>query len=399
MKESKLYKKSERRVLAIVTFSHLAQHFYTGLSTLYPDIMVDLGLNYTQLGVMIGASSTTSGFLQMAWSILSRYVPRRVLLGIGNVLMALGCFITGMANKFIEILGGNVVSACGLSAQHPVGTSIVTEKFPGDKASGALSIHYGLGFVGNIISPIILSSIALLLGWRLAVFFLAAIPLITGLTVLYFLKGEGSASKSVQERGKFSLLEDIKTAFRVKSVVLIMAAQAFAVGGTGMGVIITYTPLFLKNKLGLESIETSIIYSIAVAGGVLGTLIFGRLAGRFGNLKMAATIIGSCSILIFLLTLYESFSILLILQLFFIGATSFSSGSLLQAHLISISTPRHRDILLGLFFTVAFGVSSIWTTLTGLLIDTYNSFNPAWIFRAVLGVIAFSLIKLASNQK
>lgn len=393
-----MHGKSERGVLAAVTFSHLAQHFYVGLSVLYPNIMTDLNLNYTQLGIMTGTTAIISGFLQMVWSLLNRYASRRVLLGIGNILMSVGCFFMGRANRFIEMIGGNIVSGSGQAAQHPVGTSIITHKFPREKVSRALSIHYGLGYVGNIISPVLLSLIAMSMGWRRATYVLAIIPLMTGLTVLYYLRGEESALRSIQGRERANLWEDIKSAIRIRGVILIMAAQAFAVGGTGMGVIITYTPLFLKNKLGVGSLETSVIYSIAVIGGVLGTIIFGHLASKFGNLKMATAIVGTCSMLILLLTFHNSFNILLIPHLFVIGATSFACSSLLQAHLASISTPRQRDIVIGLFFTVGFGISSIWTTLTGFLIDAYDSFNPAWVLRATLGAIAFLLIIWASHQ-
>jgi hypothetical protein len=76
----------------------------------------------------------------------------------------------------------------------------------------------------------------------------------------------------------------------------------------------------------------------------------------------------------------DALNVLLILQLFLIVATGFTSSSLLQAHLVSISTPSQRDILLGLYFTIGFGMSSIWTTLTGIIIDTYG-FDSGWILR------------------
>jgi MFS family permease len=176
---------------------------------------------------------------------------------------------------------------------------------------------------------------------------------------------------------------------------LIIAAESFAVGGTGMGVIVTYAPLFLNRGLNVESLEMSVIYSIAVVGGVVGTLIVGRLGHKFGNLKTATPIIGLGSLLILLLVAYSSFNMLLVPHLFIIGATSFSCGSLLQAHLASISTPRQRDVLFGLYFTISQGISSIWMTLTGFLIDMYGSFNPAWVLRAALGTVAFLLLMLA----
>jgi predicted MFS family arabinose efflux permease len=130
---------------------------------------------------------------------------------------------------------------------------------------------------------------------------------------------------------------------------------------------------------------------------VLGTMLFGHLASRFGNLNVAAVVVGSCSALILLLTLYRSFTLLLIPHLFLIGTTSFACSSLLQAHLASITTPAQRDVVLGLYFTVGFGLSSIWTALTGLLIDAFASFSPAWILRATLGGVAFALIVVATR--
>jgi predicted MFS family arabinose efflux permease len=396
--KGKIKDNSETRTLAAVTFSHVAQHFYVGLSVLYPAMMADLNLSYTQLGIITGVAAIMSGFLQMAWSLLSRYVSRRILLGLGNILMSAGCLLFGRAQSFIEIMGGNVVSGSGQAAQHPVGTSILTNKFSNNKVSRALSLHYGLGYVGNIVSPVLLSFIAVSLDWRRATYALALIPLVSGVTVLYLLKGEKSAFRSIQGNETTNFWEDVKSGLRIKSVVLLIVAQAFAVGGTGMGVIISYTPLFLKNKLNMGILETSWIYSLAVIGGVLGTLAFGYLAGKFGNLKIAAALVGTGSLLILFLTLHNAFTFILIPHLFIIGGTSFAYGSLLQAHLATVLSPRQRDVVLGLYFTLGFGVSSIWTALTGFLIDAYDSFNPAWILRAVLGTIAFTLIILASRH-
>jgi MFS family permease len=187
-------------------------------------------------------------------------------------------------------------------------------------------------------------------------------------------------------------VEDLKSVIRIRDAPLLIAAQAFAVGGTGMGVIITYTPLFLTNQLHVGLFETSVIYSIGVVGGVLGTMLFGHFAGKLGNLKTASIVFGVGSLLILLLTLHTTFTLSLIPHLFLIGATSFSSSSLLQSHLASISTQNQRDVLLGLYFTIGFGLSSIWTALTGFIIDIDPSFTLAWILRAVLGAIAFLII-------
>ncbi len=390
--ESRPIERSNNRVLTIITLSHLAQHFTIGISVLYPNMMQELGLNYTGLGIITGTSRILAGFLQMAWSLLNRYTSRRVLLGIGNLLISGGSFFMGTATNFLELLVGDVIRGGGQAAQHPVGTSILSQKFSKAHVSWALSIHYGLGYVGNIVSPIIISAIALTYSWRLAVYTLAIVPVVTGILVLYYLRHDKSASKSLQSNVPSKLWDDLKSVIRIRDAPLLIAAQAFAVGGTGMGVIITYTPLFLTNQLHVGLFETSIIYSIGVVGGVLGTMAFGHFAGKLGNLQTASIVFGVGSLLILLLTLHTTFTLSLIPHLFLVGVTSFSSSSLLQSHLASISTPNQRDVLLGLYFTIGFGLSSIWTALTGFIIDVDPSFTLAWILRAVLGAISFLII-------
>ncbi len=386
------------RTLAVVTLSHVAQHFFVGLSVLYPAMMADLGLTYTQLGLMTGVASISSGVLQMAWSLLNRYVSRRFLLGLGNLLISAGCVLFGRARGFVEVVGGNLVSGSGQAAQHPVGTSILANRFSNAQVSRALSLHYGLGYVGNIVSPLLLSFIAVAWDWRSATYVLALIPFLSGVIVLYFLRGESSAARALAGPERRTIWEDVQSGLRNARVVLLIAAQAFAVGGTGMGVIISYAPLFLRNELNLGLVETSWIYSLAVIGGVLGTLVFGHLAGRVGNLRTALYLIGAGSVLILLLVLHTAFTWILIPHLLLVGGMSFAYGSLLQAHLATILSPSQRDVVMGLYFTLGFGVNSIWNAVTGFLIDTYGSFAPAWAFRALLGALAFLFLLLASRS-
>ncbi len=69
-------KESETRTLAAVTLSHAAQHFFVGLSVLYPAMMTDLNLSYTEFGIMTGIAAIMYWFLQMAWSLLNLLKPK-----------------------------------------------------------------------------------------------------------------------------------------------------------------------------------------------------------------------------------------------------------------------------------------------------------------------------------
>ena len=398
--EEKTEGKPDKWVLGTLTFSHLSQHFYVGAPILYNNAMTALGIDYAQIGIITGASNILGGILQMAYSIAARRYSRRILLGTSNLVMSLGCFIMGIASGFHVFLVGNSAAGLGQAGMHPMGTSIIAEKFGRKRVAGALSTFYGLGYIGNIISPILLTLVAGLMGangWRFSFIILSAVPFVTGLTVILYLRGE-PAGRKIELKGEHdNLWNSIKSSLRTRGAVFILAAQSFITAGTGLGVITTWIPLYLrevatKGGLGIDPIQAGIISAISTGGGVIGTIAIGHLADRFGHLQTATACTIGTVVMIYPMTFYSAFTPILIPHLFALGVTCFSITSLLQAHLAIVSSPSQRDTLLGLFFTIGFGISSIWTTLMGFLIEEYRSFNPVWILMAGLGLVAIVML-------
>ncbi|MEM2905285.1 MAG: MFS transporter [Candidatus Bathyarchaeia archaeon] len=380
-------------VLAVVTLSHFTQHLYAGIAVLYPAIMATLGISYTELGIAVGASSVTSGLLQFGFSLAARYAPKRLLLGAGNLLMSLGTFMMGLTRGFYQFVAANLLGGAGTAPQHPVGVSIITDRYERGTVGGALGVHYGLAYVGNIVSPLLLTAIAVAYGWREALYVLAIPPAFTGVLLMLYLAGE---SPETEKRPRAGLLGEVRGSLRVKGAWAVMGAQMLLAGSTGMGSMVTYMPLFLTNELHMGTVETGAIYSLAMFAGVLGTLLLGHYSDRIGHLNAAMISAVVTSTATLLLILYRSASILLVPHLFVMGLSGFAITSLLQAHLSAVAEPGQREILFGVFFTAGFGFSSVWSIIIGVLRDTYGSFAPAWTLMAVLGLTA-TLILWRSN--
>lgn len=376
----------KKRILGVLAASHFSQHLWVGVAVLYPYIMADLGLSYTEIGLATGAAAIVSGLLQLVYSIMSRYFPRRYLLGLGNTLYSAASITISISRRFYELVVGNVLGGIGMAAQHPVSVSILADRYGKNALASALGVFYGLGYLGNIIGPLILTQIAVHWGWRNSLLVLSVVPVTTGLSLILLLRGADQPTLEEEGRTKTSLLTDAKSALKNRSARITIAAQAFLSGATDQSIIVTYTALFLKNGLRLGSVETSLLYSITMVAGVLGTLIVGRYADRIGSLKTATinTLIASTALLT--LGFQRSPGYPLILNLVVVGLFGFPIFNLMQAHISSVSQPAERDILIGLFFTIGFGISSVWATLIGYTIDVYGSFSPAWTLMAGLGV-------------
>jgi len=370
----------------------MMQHIFLGTSILFPLIVSELKLNYTEFGIAIAVSSLIGGLFQTFFSMITRRMARHVLLGLGNILLSFGTFLTGVSHNFFHFLTARTVANVGTAPQHPMGTSIVSERFDRESVGKAIGIHYGLAYVGNIIGPMFATFLVVYVGWR-GILYIFSIPaFFVGLTVILYLSEEAKRDYSGQEGTTSSLKSDVIALAKTKSVVPIIVTQALLSGGTDLGIITTYTPLFLADAMKLDIYQSGIFYTIGLVGGVLGPVLLGRYADRTGYLGTATFSSLIALILVYLLSVYDSANPVLAFHLFFLGLASFALPTLLQSHLVRITQEYRRDLAVGIFFTVGYGFSSLWTGIIGYIIDVYSSFAPAFILMGTLGLIAFVLL-------
>ncbi|MCW3992574.1 MAG: hypothetical protein NWE79_07680, partial [Candidatus Bathyarchaeota archaeon] len=88
-------------LLAIVIVSHAMNHLQmSALPVLYPDLLDEFNLSYVELGLLRSASSFASGFPQMFVGFMRRWIPGRVLLGVGNLISSSMTVLASLARSF-----------------------------------------------------------------------------------------------------------------------------------------------------------------------------------------------------------------------------------------------------------------------------------------------------------
>lgn len=388
--------RSPKRILLVVTISHVMQHIYVGSSILTPLIIEELRLSYTKFGLAMALSSLIGGLTQILFSVASRKIARHILLGLGNILLSIGTFLTGLSRKFIDFLSAKLISNVGVAPQHPMGTAIISEEFDEKSLGGAIGFHYGVAYIGNIVGPLIMTILAASLGWRITLFIFSIPALTVGLTVIWYLSRAKRRREDETEKnsGKNSLKNDVMLLMKTKSVIPILATQALLSGGIDIGTLTTYIPVFLANFLKMDIYERGIIYTTGLLGGVLGPVMLGIYAGRIGYIKTAAISVLLASTLTYLLIPYgpESGRALIAIHLFTLMFTGFSMPTLLQSQLVKVTSGYNRDLAVGLFLTIGSIFNSLWVGLIGHTIDSYMSFKPALVIMGSLGLITLPII-------
>jgi len=140
-------------------------------------------------------------------------------------------------------------------------------------------------------------------------------------------------------------------------------------GGRGLGVVNLFALLYLTAVVGVEQHLSEAMYGVLIVLSVPMPLIAGWLSDRVGRRPVIIGVYvgGAVAFLVFILV-GPSLTGLWI-GILLMGLFSFAESPQLQALLADIAPSTIRDASFALYFTLAFGVGSLWVALYGAIID------------------------------
>ncbi len=398
------------RDLTLVSAAHAVIHAMSVLMPLiYPIIQVEYHLSYTQIGLIVAIPNAVGGFLQIAFGLLGRYVLRKVMLGVGNILVGISTFFTGTIVGFWSLMAWSMLSRIAGAPQHPVGSSYLTDRYGRKRHGYALAWHVAGGNIGTLAVPLIAGPLLGLWGWR-PVLYLAALPgIIIGIAILIIvderdLLDRRVSVKAVGTTPRSSWQESLKALFqplRSRTLAIIMLVSIIAAGGRGLGNVTTYVPLYLQNIRHLNGGTISVLFTLLLVGSVLGPLIGGRLSDRAGRRRLLLFFYGASAIttVLFVIVAGPGMPIWLIpLSLLLMGFAVYAESPLLQAYLADYAPHEMRDAAFGLYFALAFGVGSIWSGILGWMIDRFG-FDAAFLTMAGSYIVAGLLLLFIRKEQ
>ncbi len=400
------------RDLTLVSAAHAVIHAIGVLMPLiYPIIQVEYHLSYTQIGLIVAIPNAVGGFLQIGFGLLSRYILRKFMLGVGNILVGISTFFTGTASGFWSLMAWRMMSNIAGAPQHPVGSSYLTDRYGRKRHGYALAWHVAGGNIGTLAVPLIAGPLLGLWGWR-PVLYLAALPgILIGIAILILVDEKGLLDRRVVQHTQNENTPDsekpvsaFKAMFqplRSRTLVIIMLVSIIAAGGRGLGNVTTYVPLYLQNILHYKSNVISVFFTLLLLGSVFGPLLGGRLSDRVGRKAMLLVFYGGSALTTWLFLFVAAPGMpawLLPIALVLMGFAVYAESPLLQAYLADSASPAMRDTAFGLYFALAFGVGSVWSAILGWLIDHFG-FGAAFWTMALSYLVAGALLLLLLAEK
>lgn len=360
------------RTLWLLSMGHAVNHAQAALLPLvYLAIIPEFQVSVAAIALLAAAGNVASGMVQLAYAALTRFFSRRVILTAGGMLFGGGMAAQAVAPGFGTFALANVTSRVGGSPQHPVGNGLLAEQFPPERRGFAISAHIAGGNVGTVVVPLLGAWLIAGLGWRWTVVLFGVPAMLIALAIFMFVRESGADRAAARAYG--SLGSALRAVLRDRNLVLVFLSAVAGGGGRGLGVLNVFVPLYLSVVVGLDDFTVALMYTVLVVFSVPGPIVAGWLSDRWGRkpLILGAYAGGAASLVIFVLA--GSNVTLLWLGILLLGTFNFVESPQLQALLSDLTPPALRDASFAAYFTLAFGVGSLWVALYGWVIATLGN--------------------------
>ena len=310
--------------------AHLVQDGLVALQyVLLPILAQVFGLNYSQVGFLRAVSNSAMTLLEIPAGVLAERFSEMRLLIFGLLCAGLGYLWVAHAANFYLILMGFLIAGSGAAFQHSLASALISKSFDDAGRRRALGIYNAFGDVGKLAFTGVFSlAIGVGVAWNIVVTVLCVVTLSFALIMIFLLRrqvavpvAEVTKQSSASADGKWGIKHPRRFSWLCFTVFLDTLAQS---------VFLTFIAFLLLEK-GAGDALSSLGVVLALSGGMVGKLVSGYLAVRYGD-RNAFRILQLITIAgLILLAMLPALPILLLLPLVGVavqGSTTVTYGAL-----------------------------------------------------------------------
>jgi MFS transporter, FSR family, fosmidomycin resistance protein len=277
----------DAEVIGLVGLAHGTSHFFhLVLPPLFPWLMRDFSLSYTEVGLLTTTFFVISGVGQaLAGFVVDRIGARPVLLfGVGT--LALSGLALGVATSYPMLLLAAAIAGTGNSIFHPADFTLLNQRVAPRRLGHAFSVHGVSGNVGWAVAPVLMAGIASVWGWQAAGFAAAAIgAAVFGLLWLRRHQLDDTAVGTVAVAGATGHDTGVPAApFAFLTVGAVwLCFLFFFLTTVAWGILQNYAPPILSEVYGVSLVLANGGLTAYLVGSATGMIAGGFLAARFGD--------------------------------------------------------------------------------------------------------------------
>ena len=278
-------------VIGLVGLAHGTSHFFhLMLPPLFPWLMEDFSLSYTDVGLLTTVFFVISGVGQaMAGFVVDRVGALRVLVfGIG--MLTLSGVMLGLSSSYATLMLTAAIAGAGNSIFHPADFTLLNHRVSQARLGHAFSVHGLSGNLGWASAPVFMAGLASVAGWHVAGFGAAAVGA-TVLTILWLrrhLLRDAAGEVVVATATSPSPPEPVRHFAFLSSGAVWLSFAFFLVTTMAFGILQNYAPAILSTLYGVSLVVANGGLTAYLLGSGTGMILGGFVAERGDRMVAAA---------------------------------------------------------------------------------------------------------------
>ena len=241
------------------------------LAVLSPMILSELHLNAQKYAEIISAFSIAYMIASPVWGTILDRIGLRRGMALAVTIWTIACGAHAILAGFMGFAVARAVLGFGEGATFPGGLRTTMDSLPPDKQARGMAVAYSGGSLGAMITPILVTPVALRYGWRAAFIVTGVAGLLWVGVWLTAVDFENDISSKLSERIVLPNLFER----RFWTIV-----AGYALGALPLGVILYLAPLYLSRVLGFTQAQLGMVLWIPPLGWEAGYFFWGWFTDR-----------------------------------------------------------------------------------------------------------------------
>ena len=380
-------------MLPLFILAHFGHHIVGAmLRPLMPMIRTDLGLSYTEVGVVLSAFAITGGISQLPSGWLADRIGPRIVVTAGISGVALAGLFIGLSQSYLTLIIFLVLAAVLGGGYHPASAAAISSSIAPERRGRALGLHLVGGSSSFWVVPLLAAPIAAVWGWRGAYITLAVPAIVLGIAI-YVLLGRRmyAREKEKQTTGMEASTGPDSVRWRKLAPFIIMSVAT----GTMTQSVAAYLSLYAVDYFGVPEATAAILVAITPAVGLFAAPVGGYLSDRLGRIPVLLVVSFASIPLVYLLGVAPNVPALVAVMVA-IGLVSNARMPASEAYIAGNTPERRRSTVLGVYYFAGAEVAGLLTPVMGNLIDRlgfYASFRIISIALAGIVVVCTPFLR------
>lgn len=357
-----------------------------------PQLVMTFGLSRFELGLLTASFFLVGGGLSL---VAGQAVDR---IG-GKHVMTVAFVVTGgallgmaIAPVYVVLLAMAALAGVAVAAGNPLTNKLVAVNLPPGRRGLTMGSKQAGVQVGAFLAGALLAPLAVILGWRAALAWSAAIPLLAVIAGLLWVPGDRHSQHVGDGR------RDGPAKIRVRQLppgVRWLAVYAFLMG-SGVSAVNAYLPLYLVEVGGASPALAGAVVALIGLTGVISRVLWGWGSERMRSFALPLIVLGSGAVVaigMILAVPSVGLSAAWAAALVF-GATAVTWNAVGMLAVLAVSGPRSAGLASGLVLT-GFYIGFVGSPLVfGSMVDLTGGYAPAWLMIAAV-FLAATLVVIA----